>query len=135
MENLDIRWKQRFSNFEKALLKMTEVIELKEISLSDLEKEGLIRRFEFTHELCWNVMKDFLIYDGIQNIIGSRSAVREAFNKGLITSGEIWMDMIESRNRTSHTYIETILTQEFEKIIKLYYPLMIEFQNKMKSLL
>lgn len=135
MENLDIRWKQRFSNFEKALLKMTEVIELKEISLSDLEKEGLIQRFEFTHELCWNVMKDFLIYDGIQNIIGSRSAVREAFNKGLITSGEIWMDMIESRNRTSHTYIETILTQEFEKIIKLYYPLMIEFQNKMKSLL
>lgn len=135
MENLDIRWKQRFSNFEKALLKMTEVIELKEISLSDLEKEGLIQRFEFTHELCWNVMKDFLIYDGILNIIGSRSAVREAFNKGLITSGEIWMDMIESRNRTSHTYIETILTQEFEKIIKLYYPLMIEFQNKMKSLL
>lgn len=135
MENLDIRWKQRFSNFEKALLKMTEVIELKEISLSDLEKEGLIQRFEFTHELCWNVMKDFLIYDGIQNIIGSRSAVREAFNKGLLTSGEIWMDMIESRNRTSHTYIETILTQEFEKIIKLYYPLMIEFQNKMKSLL
>lgn len=135
MENLDIRWKQRFSNFEKALLKMTEVIELKEISLSDLEKEGLIQRFEFTHELCLNVLKDFLIYDGIQNIIGSRSAVREAFNKGLITSGEIWMDMIESRNKTSHTYIETILTQEFEKIIKLYYPLMIEFQNKMKSLL
>ena len=135
MENLDIRWKQRFSNFEKALLKMTEVIELKEISLSDLEKEGLIQRFEFTHELCWNVMKDFLIYDGIQNIIGSRSAVREAFNKGLITSGEIWMDMIESRNRTSHTYIESILTREFEKIINLYYPLMIEFQNKMKSLL
>lgn len=135
MEDLDIRWKQRFSNFEKALLKMTEVIDLKDNSLSDLEKEGLIQRFKFTHELCWNVMKDFLIYDGIQNIIGSRSAVREAFNKGVITNGEIWMDMIESRNRTSHTYIETILTVEFEKIVKLYYPILIEFKNKMKSLL
>lgn len=135
MENLDIRWKQRFSNFEKALSKMTEVIDLKNNSLSDLEKEGLIQRFEFTHELCWNVMKYFLIYDGIQNIIGSRSAVREAFNKGVITNGEIWMDMIESRNRTSHAYIETILTVEFEKIVKLYYPLLIEFKNKMKSLL
>ncbi|WP_396165803.1 nucleotidyltransferase substrate binding protein [Flavobacterium sp.] len=134
MENQDIRWKQRFSNFEKALLKLSEVIEKKEI-LSDLEKEGLIQRFEFTHELSWQVMKDFLIYDGIQNIIGSRSAVREAFNKGIISNGEIWMEMIESRNRTSHTYLESILESEYNKITKNYYPLFIEFQTKMKSLL
>ncbi len=134
MENQDIRWKQRFSNFEKALLKLSEVIEKKEI-LSDLEKEGLIQRFEFTHELSWQVMKDFLIYDGIQNIIGSRSAVREAFNIGIISNGEIWMEMIESRNRTSHTYLESILESEYNKITKNYYPLFIEFQTKMKSLL
>ena len=134
MENQDIRWKQRFSNFEKAVLKLSEVIEKKEI-LSDLEKEGLIQRFEFTHELSWQVMKDFLIYDGIQNIIGSRSAVREAFNKGIISNGEIWMEMIESRNRTSHTYLESILESEYNKITKNYYPLFIEFQTKMKSLL
>jgi len=134
MENQDIRWKQRFSNFEKALLKLSEVIEKKEI-LSDLEKEGLIQRFEFTHELSWQVMKDFLIYDGIQNIIGSRSAVREAYNKGIISNGEIWMEMIESRNRTSHTYLESILESEYNKITKNYYPLFIEFQTKMKSLL
>ena len=134
MENQDIRWKQRFSNFEKALLKLYEVIEKKEI-LSDLEKEGLIQRFEFTHELSWQVMKDFLIYDGIQNIIGSRSAVREAYNKGIISNGEIWMEMIESRNRTSHTYLESILESEYNKITKNYYPLFIEFKTKMKSLL
>lgn len=134
MENQDIRWKQRFSNFEKALLKLSEVIEKKEI-LSDLEKEGLIQRFEFTHELSWQVMKDFLIYDGIQNIIGSRSAVREAYNKGIISNGEIWMEMIESRNRTSHTYLESILESEYNKITKNYYPLFIEFKTKMKSLL
>ena len=80
-------------------------------------------------------MKDFLIYDGIQNIIGSRSAVREAYNKGIISNGEIWMEMIESRNRTSHTYLESILESEYNKITKNYYPLFIEFKTKMKSLL
>jgi nucleotidyltransferase substrate binding protein (TIGR01987 family) len=134
MEDQDIRWKQRFSNFEKAILKLSEVIEKKE-KLSDLEKEGLIQRFEFTHELSWNVMKDYLIYDGIQNIIGSRSAVREAFNKNLITEGQIWMDMIESRNKTSHTYVETILESEYENITKKYYPELLKFHIKMKSLL
>lgn len=135
MEEQDIRWKQRFSNFEKALSKLSEVILKPEIALSDLEKEGLIQRFEFTHELSWNVMKDFLVYDGIQNIIGSRSAVREAFNKGIIKNGEVWMEMIETRNKTSHTYIETILEAEYFNIINKYFPLLIEFQTKMKSLL
>ena len=135
MDDLDIRWKQRFSSFVKALLKITEVVELKDYKLSDLEKEGVTQRFEFTHELCWNVMKDYLIYDGIQNIIGSRSTVREAFNKGIISKGEIWMEMIESRNKTSHAYLESILLLEFEKIINIYYPLLLEFQEKMKSLL
>ena len=134
MENQDdIRWKQRFSNFEKALLKLSEVIE-KNDTLSDLEKEGLIQRFEFTHELSWNVMKDYLIYDGIQNITGSRSATREAFNKNLISEGQIWMNMIDSRNKTSHTYIESILETEYENITKKYYPELLKFHLKMKSL-
>ncbi len=135
MEAQDIRWKQRFSNFEKALLKLSEAVSNQERELSDLEKEGLIQRFEFTHELSWQVMKDFLIYDGIQNIIGSRSAVREAFNKGIISKGEIWMEMIESRNKTSHTYLDSILETEYNKITKKYYPLLLEFQDKMKSFL
>jgi nucleotidyltransferase substrate binding protein (TIGR01987 family) len=135
MENLDIRWKQRFSSFEKALLKITEVVDLKDHKLSDLEKEGVIQRFKFTHELCWNVMKDYLIYDGIQTVIDSRSAVREAFNKGIISKGAIWMDMIESRNKTSHAYLESILIDEFEKIVKIYYHLLLAFQQKMTSLL
>lgn len=80
-------------------------------------------------------MKDYLIYDGIQNIIGSRSAVREAFNKNLINEGQIWMDMIESRNKTSHTYVETILESEYENITKKYYPELLKFHIKMKSLL
>ena len=134
MEEQDIRWKQRSSNFEKALSRLSEVVAIKG-NLSDLEKEGLIQRFEFTHELSWNVMKDFLIYDGVQDVIGSRSATREAFNKNIISEGQIWMDMIESRNKTSHTYINTILETEYENITIKYYPELLKFYLKMKSLL
>lgn len=135
MDNLDIRWKQRFANYQKALSKLTDAIENYTNEISDLEKEGIIQRFEFTHELSWQVMKDFLIDDGIQNIMGSRSTVREAFNKGIITNGEIWMEMIESRNKTSHTYLDSILHEEFEKIIKIYFPLLVKFKNKMTTFL
>ena len=134
MEDQDIRWKQRFSNFEKALAKLSEVIEKNE-ELSDLEKEGVIQRFEFTHELSWNVMKDYLIYDGIQNVIGSRTATREAFNKNIISDGQVWMNMIDSRNKTSHTYVETILESEYENITKIYYPELVKFHLKMITLL
>lgn len=101
----DIRWKQRFENFNRALHLLTLAVELsKQRPLSDLEKQGVIQGFEFVHELAWNVLKDFLEYEGIQNIVGSRSAVREAFKRGLIDNGEVWMDMIEKRNLSSHTY-------------------------------
>jgi len=131
----DIRWKQRFANFNKALAQLANGVEHNGANPEDLIKEGIIQRFEFTHELAWNVMKDFLVYEGFQDIIGSRSATREAFNKGLITDGQTWMDMIESRNKTVHTYDENILNAEFNKIVSKYFPLFIDFQTKMKSLL
>lgn len=74
--------------------------------LTDLEKQGLIQAFEFTHELAWNTMKDFYEFQGESGIQGSRDAARLAFRRGLITSGEVWMDMIGSRNLSSHTYDE-----------------------------
>lgn len=119
---LDIRWKQRFANFKKAFNHLEEAVVSYNQNPPDIIKEGIIQRFEFTHELGWKVMKDFLEYEGITNIIGSRSATREAFNKGIISDGQVWMDMIESRNKTVHTYEETILQAEFEKIISIYYP-------------
>jgi len=131
----DIRWKQRFSNFQKALSQLTEAIETNGENPVDIIKEGIIQRFEFTHELAWKVLKDYLEYEGFQNITGSRSATREAFNKGLIQNGQIWMDMIESRNLTVHTYQLTILEEEFFKIITIYFPQFKEFQSKMNSLI
>lgn len=135
MENQDIRWKQRFLNFEKAFSQLSEAIHSYDENSLDIIKEGTIQRFEFTHELAWKVMQDYLVYEGIQNITGSRTATREAFNKGLIENGQDWMDMIESRNKTSHTYLESILESEYLKIKDIYFPLFVQFHDKMKSLL
>lgn len=130
----DIRWKQRFENFGKAFRQLEDAV-LNVKNPSDLEKEGIIQRFEFTHELAWKVMKDFLEYEGIMGIIGSRSATREAFNKGLITQGQAWMDMIESRNRTVHTYLPGVLVHEYDLIVRVYYPLLAAFYQKMQTFL
>lgn len=132
-DNLDIRWKQRFANYDRALLQLTEAIENNRVNPIDIIKEGIIKRFEFTHELAWKIMKDFLEYEGFQDITGSRSATREAFNKGLIESGQEWMDMINSRNKTVHTYNSNILETEFHKITQVYFSLFYDFHTKMKS--
>jgi nucleotidyltransferase substrate binding protein (TIGR01987 family) len=133
MENQDIRWKQRFANFENALSQLTKFIDKGE--LNELEEQGLIQSFEYTHELAWNVMKDFLIFEGFQNIIGSRSATREAFNKGLIDEGQIWMDMIDSRNESVHTYNEETADKIVHKIKEIYFMEFRDFSKKMKTFL
>jgi nucleotidyltransferase substrate binding protein (TIGR01987 family) len=74
--------------------------------LSKLEKQGVIHGFKYCYELGWNTLKDFLVWQGIDGIVGSRDTVREAFSKGLISDGHAWMQMLTDRNRTSHTYNE-----------------------------
>ena len=135
MQSQDIRWKQRFSNFEKAFLRLSEIALPSNKELSDIEKEGFIQRFEFTHELAWNVMKDFLQFKGIQGLIGSKDATKFAFQNELIDNGQIWMDMIESRNQTVHTYNDEILETQFEKIQNVYFNEFKNFYQTMKSLL
>ena len=105
----DVRWKQRFDNFQKALQTVVDAVELaKQRDLSKLEQQGLIQGFEFTHEFAWNVLKDYLEEQGFVQIIGSKNATRLAFKNGLISDGAAWMDMIKARNLSSHTYnIET----------------------------
>lgn len=99
----------------------------------EIIKEGLIQRFEYTHELAWNVMKDYASYQGIVNVAGSRDATREAFQLKLVSNGKIWMDMIGSRNQTSHTYNEGTANEIYSKIMKAYYPAFLEFKNIMES--
>ncbi len=103
----DIRWHQRFQSFCLALNRLSAAVNLaRQRPLSELEQQGLIQAFEFTHELAWNVLKDYLQSQGFVNLVGSRDACREAYKSGLIEKGEVWMDMIQSRNRSSHTYNE-----------------------------
>lgn len=105
MTDPDIRWKQRFENFKKALAQLSYADELgRQRPLSSLENQGLIKGFEFTYELAWNTLKDFLTFQGITSMIGSRDTLREAFKRQLITDSEGWMMMITDRNRSSHTY-------------------------------
>ncbi len=131
----DIRWNQRFANYEKALFQLADAIENNGANPIDIIKEGTIQRFEFTHELAWKVMKDFLSDKGIQGIIGSKDATRLAFQNEIIVQGQVWMDMIESRNRTVHTYQQNILENEYAKIVNLYFPLISAFSVKMNTLL
>lgn len=136
MGTQQIRWKQRFSHFEKAFEQLRRGVELaKTRSLSDLEKQGLIQAFEFTHELAWNVMKDFFEYQGTTNIMGSRDATREAFQKNLIVDGDGWMEMIKSRNQTTHTYNQEVAEEIVNKITASYFTLFLDFQKKAQELI
>ena len=119
----DIRWKQRFDNFSRAFANFSSGIQLaNERKLSDLEEQGVIQSFEYTHELAWKVLKDYLEEQGFKGIIGSKNATRIAFREGLIGNGEVWMDMIEARNETSHTYNLEIAAAVSCKIRMLFYP-------------
>nr|WP_319565199.1 nucleotidyltransferase substrate binding protein [uncultured Rhodoferax sp.] len=121
--NEDIRWKQRFNNYLKALQTLAEAVELsQQRSLTKLEQQGLIQGFEFTHELAWNVLKDYLEAQGFVGLIGSRNATRQAFKDALIQDGEAWMDMIKARNLTSHTYHTDIAAGIASDILTRFYP-------------
>ncbi len=129
------RWLKRLNSFEKAFAQLENAVGLKQTrSLTDLEKQGLIQAFEFTHELAWNLMKDYLIWQGFTDITGSRDATREAFANGLITDGETWMAMIQSRNLTSHTYNQQTADQIVETTDSAYVPLFRSFLAKMQEL-
>lgn len=132
----DVRWQQRFQNFSSAFLMFDEAVALSKIrALSNLEKQGLIQSFEFTHELAWNVLKDYLEFQGISGLVGSRDSSREAFQKGLISDGEAWMEMIKSRNATTHTYNKKTADEIFNKIQTLYYQAFVDFKCRFEELL
>lgn len=145
--NQDIRWQQRFSNFKTALSKLEQAVtRIKEkyysdnvfdesllLEEDDILKEGVIQRFEYTHELAWNVMKDFLTERGTTSLYGSKDTTREAFTTGLITDGEVWMSMIASRNKTSHPYSQKTADEIFLDILERFFPAFLRFQIAMEE--
>ena len=122
MKNEDVRWIQRLDNYSKALSQLIHAVELaNERDLSELELQGLIQAFEYTHELAWKTLKDFLNFKGNIKIYGSKDATKAAFQYGLIEEGEIWMDMIKNRNRSSHTYNQETANEISEAILLDYH--------------
>ncbi|MBD5175893.1 MAG: nucleotidyltransferase [Bacteroidales bacterium] len=132
----DVRWLQRLSNYRKALRKLEEGLNqlsiLQSNNLLDIVREGVIQRFEFTHELAWKVMKDYLEYQGVK-VMGSRDAIRNALNHNLI-SDKVWIKSVDARNLASHTYDEEIADEVFESITNIYFPLFQEFMIRMEEI-
>ena len=112
--------------------RLKEIVVLsRQRDLTEIEKDGLIQRFEFTHELAWKLMMSFCKYQSPEiEIFGSKDSTRWAFERGLISGGEIWMEMIASRNMTSHNYDGDIAEEVFSKILNVYYKSLVEFYNK-----
>lgn len=117
----DIRWKQRFENFERAFLLLQDAFKKDSAQMSDLEKEGVIQRFEYTFELAWKTLHDYLVYSGVSfDQITPRSVIKQAFAAKIIKDGQTWMDMLEQRNLMSHTYDSKIFEDAFSNISQHY---------------
>jgi len=132
MDKKDIRWKQRFSNYNKALSNLHGVIDdYRQGDMSVVEKVGMIKFFEMAYELAWLTMKDYYEEQGEANIQGSKDAIRLGFKRGLITNGESWLDMVKSRRLSVHTYDESTADEIAEKISNTYINLFIQLQTRL----
>jgi nucleotidyltransferase substrate binding protein (TIGR01987 family) len=134
MTGQDVRWRQRSGNFRRALARLVEAVDLSgQRPLSDLERQGLIQAFEFTHELSWKTLKDFLASRGVEELYGSRDTTREAFAQGLLRDGEAWMEMIRHRNLSTHTYdegtVQEIVTAVVSRYLRAFQELETQLQN------
>jgi nucleotidyltransferase substrate binding protein (TIGR01987 family) len=124
-----------FANYRKALAQLDAAVNLAQSrELTDLERQGLIQAFKFTHELAWNVMKDYFAYQGQSDITGSRDPIREAFDKELIADDEGWMEMIRSRNQTAHAYNEEVAAEITRRVTEQYQLLFQAFRARMEEL-
>lgn len=119
MNQKEIRWRQRFQNFKKAYSQFHSAVIIID-ELSDLEKEGVIQRFEYTFELAWKTLKDYMESQEVEAGF-PREVIKKAFHYGLIEDGEIWMDMLEKRNLMAHTYNEERFKLALKKIQESYY--------------
>jgi nucleotidyltransferase substrate binding protein (TIGR01987 family) len=119
----DIRWKQRFDNFDRAFVLLREVYERKLDSLSRLEKEGAIQRFKVAFELAWKTINDYLEESGVVvNPVTPRNVIKEAFTARLLDDADVWVDMMLHRNLLSHTYDIKVFEVVLQALAERYFP-------------
>jgi len=120
--NKDIRWIQRFQNFDRAFLLLRSALEERGLEqMSELEKEGLIQRFEYSYELAWKTMKDYLEEQGtIINPVTPRNVIKEAFSAQIIADGQVWVDMMLHLNLLAHTYDFSKFKEVLDAVVERY---------------
>ncbi|WP_413526730.1 nucleotidyltransferase substrate binding protein [Marinilactibacillus psychrotolerans] len=134
MNQKEIRWKQRFNNLTLAYNQLNEGMNLyHNRSMSRLEKEGLIQRFEYTFELVWKTLKDYLESEG-EFIRSPRETLKVAFQYEILGNGTIWLEMLENRNFLIHTYSEETFEFALNKIINEYFKEICQIYEKLESL-
>ena len=132
MQNINPdRWRQRFKNYQNALAEMQEAVA--QPSLNKLEKQGLIKAFEYTFELGWKTLQDYIKALGIQDIVGPRPVIMEAFKLGLLANGERWLMLLEDRNSTSHIYNKTLADHIVDEICKHHIQLLNALEATLKE--
>lgn len=127
----DIRWKQRFQNFEKSLHYLDEAMKITNPEI--IQRAGLIQFFEMSFELAWNTMKDYLEEQGFIDVKSPRSAIKKAFEIGMVADGHTWLKALEDRNLTSHTYDENTVNQIVDLIRNNYYPLLVDLDRDLRG--
>jgi nucleotidyltransferase substrate binding protein (TIGR01987 family) len=130
----DVRWKQRFQNFDRAYRLLADALKDGPDVLSLLEKEGVVQRFEFTFELAWKTLKDYMEQGGLTiSLVLPRTILKEAFAAGLLQDGQLWIDMLDHRNKLSHTYDETVFENAVKAIATRYLPAMKTLHHEFKT--
>jgi len=125
----DIRWQQRFSNFQKAKRQLDAAVALEHYS--DLERQGLIKCFEYTIELAWKTLQDLLITRGYDSVKVPKPVVKQAFLDGYITDGNAWIVMLDSRNETVHIDDEELAQKIAEEIVNNFHPLLSALEQRL----
>ena len=109
MNQQDVRWTQRFDNFDRAIVLLREPVERGVAELNALEQEGTSQRFEFALELAWKTLKDYLEASGVViSPVTPRAVVKAAFAARILDDGQVWIDMLNDRNLLSHTFDDSV---------------------------
>jgi nucleotidyltransferase substrate binding protein (TIGR01987 family) len=125
-----LRWKQRYQNYEKAYARLSEGILLD--NYDSLQEAGLIQTFEFTFELGWKTLKDYLELLGF-DAVSPRDVIKQAFQAGYISDGHLWLDALDKRNLMAHLYDEHIAQEVLNSIKTKYYALLQELNSFLLS--
>ena len=122
----DFRWEQRFENYVLSLNELKSALEKNEYT--KLERAGLIQLFEVSFELAWKTLKDILFYEGY-DVKSPRSTIKQAFENDLIVDGELWLELLESRNKFSHVYDEKMAESAVRAIKEIYAPILFSLRR------